>query len=224
MTRLEKYLISTASDIIEAETTVSRYFIVDNLNIRVSDHFSNNSESDIQILIPYNGGTTYIVTIKDSPGKFLSWNAKQIIEFIPALKIMKGLKSSIKVYKPRETTSQKIQQALNNTVSESTLKYDYKVRETRLRQTKLGSKQREVLLKDASPWNQEQLNQLSSMLSQDFGNYKYSSVNEDMKIFLSCTSVTYKEIMNIAMILVDNGKVATIQLLQEAYSLFKSTE
>lgn len=31
MTRLEKYLLATASEIIEAETTVSRYFVIGNV-------------------------------------------------------------------------------------------------------------------------------------------------------------------------------------------------
>ena len=68
MTRLEKYLLATASEIIEAETTVSRYFVIGNIKIRVSDHFSNNADADIQILIPYNGGTKYMVTINGNPG------------------------------------------------------------------------------------------------------------------------------------------------------------
>ena len=46
------------------------------------------------------------------------------------------------------------------------------------------------------------------------------SVNEDMQIFLTCTSVTYKEILNIyKVIVVDNNMVPTIKLLQEAYAL-----
>ena len=40
MTRLEKYLVATATEIIEAETTVSRYFVIGNVKVRVSDHLS----------------------------------------------------------------------------------------------------------------------------------------------------------------------------------------
>lgn len=78
MTRLEKYLLATASEIIEAETTVSRYFVIGNVKVRVSDHLSKMSDADLQVIIPLNGGTKYIVTVKDSPGKFLVWNATQI--------------------------------------------------------------------------------------------------------------------------------------------------
>lgn len=52
MTRLEKYLLATATEIIESETTISRYFVVG--NIKVSDHLSSTSDADLQI--PTNGG------------------------------------------------------------------------------------------------------------------------------------------------------------------------
>lgn len=42
MTRLEKYLVAT--EIIEAETTVSRYFVIGNVKVRVSDHLSKMSD------------------------------------------------------------------------------------------------------------------------------------------------------------------------------------
>lgn len=44
MTRLEKYLVATATEIIEAETTVSRYFVIGNVKVRVSDHLSKMSD------------------------------------------------------------------------------------------------------------------------------------------------------------------------------------
>lgn len=90
MTRLEKYLLATASEIIEAETTVSRYFVIGNVKVRVSDHWSKMTDADLQVIIPYNGGTKYVVTIKESPGKFLVWNANQIKDFIPSLQLIKG--------------------------------------------------------------------------------------------------------------------------------------
>lgn len=71
MTRLEKYLLATATEIIESETAISRYFVVGNIKVRVSDHLSSTSDADLQILIPTNGGTRYIVTIKESSTKFL---------------------------------------------------------------------------------------------------------------------------------------------------------
>lgn len=73
MTRLEKYLVAT--EIIEA--TVSRYFVIGNVKVRVSDHLSKMSDADLQVIIPLNGGTKYIVTVKDSPGKFLVCNSNK---------------------------------------------------------------------------------------------------------------------------------------------------
>lgn len=136
MTRLEKYLLATASEIIEAETTVSRYFVIGNVKIRVSDHWSKNSDADLHVLVPYNGGTKYIVTTKDSPGKFLIWNANQIKDFIPSLQIMKGLKESVtSAPKPKDSAVQKIQLALNNTNPDAnSLEFDGNIIESRLKE------------------------------------------------------------------------------------------
>lgn len=61
MTRLEKYLVAT--EIIEAETTVSRYFVIGNVKVRVSDHLSKMSDADLQVIIPLNGGTKLLLRI-----------------------------------------------------------------------------------------------------------------------------------------------------------------
>lgn len=221
MTRLEKYLIATASEIIEAETTVSRYFVIGNVKIRVSDHWGKNSDADLHVLIPYNGGTKYIVTIKDSPGKFLVWNANQIKEFIPSLQIMKGLKEAITTpLQPKDSAVQKIQLALNNTSTDgSSLEFNGTIIESRLKEKQLTSKQREVLRRPKSTWDISQIGTLPNMIKVDLG-LKNGSINEDVQIFLTCTSLTYIEFLNIyKIVVVDNNKVPTIRLLQEAYSL-----
>ena len=61
MTRLEKYLVATATEIIE--TTVSRYFVIGNVKVRVSDHLSKMSDADLQVIIPLNGGTKLLLRI-----------------------------------------------------------------------------------------------------------------------------------------------------------------
>lgn len=222
MTRLEKYLLATASEIIEAETTVSRYFVIGNIKIRVSDHFSNNADADIQILIPYNGGTKYMVTINGSPGKFLVWNADQIKDFIPSLQIMKGLKKSIivSVPKSKERAVCKIQQALNNKeITEYTLEFDGSIIESKLKEKNCTAKQREVLRRPKSTWDISQIGTLPKMIKADLG-LSNGSINEDVQIFLTCTSLTYNEFLNIyKIIVIDNKKIPTIKLLQEAYSL-----
>ena len=226
MTRLEKYLLATATEIIESETTISRYFVVGNIKVRVSDHLSSTSDADLQILIPTNGGTRYIVTIKESSTKFLVWNATQIKDFIPSLQIIKSLKEEIHLKpKPKESTVQRIQLALNNNdTSEGSLTFDGTIIESKLKINKLSSKQRKVLGKSKSTWDISEIGTLPIMLRADL-KLQNGSVNEDMQIFLTCTSVTYKEILNIyKVIVVDNNMVPTIKLLQEAYALVMRQE
>lgn len=219
MTRLEKYLLATASEIIEAETTVSRYFVIGNIKVRVSDHASDNSDADLHILIPCNGGTKYIVTVKDSPKKFLVWNATQIKDFIPSLQILKNLKE-VNVSKPKESAVQKIQLALNNTNSDThSLEFDGNIIKSRLKEKNLTTKQRAVLRRVKSTWDISQIGTLPTMIKIDL-KISNGSINEDVQIFLTCTSLTYEEFLNIyKIIVVDNKQTPTIKLLQEAYSL-----
>lgn len=219
MTRLEKYLLATASEIIEAETTVSRYFVIGNIKVRVSDHASDNSDADLHVLIPCNGGTKYIVTVKDSPKKFLVWNATQIKDFIPSLQILKNLKE-VNVSKPKESAVQKIQLALNNTNSDAhSLEFDGNIIKSRLKEKNLTTKQRAVLRRAKSTWDISQIGTLPSMIKIDL-KVSNGSINEDVQIFLTCTSLTYEEFLNIyKIIVVDNKQTPTIKLLQEAYSL-----
>jgi hypothetical protein len=58
------------------------------------------------------------------------------------------------------------------------------------------------------------------MLSQEFG--RGDSINVDFQIFLNCTSVDYNDVINLyKIIVIDNNKVPSIYLLQEAYKLIK---
>ena len=209
MTRLEKYLVATATEIIEAETTVSRYFVIGNVKVRVSDHLSKMSDADLQVIIPLNGGTKYIVTVKDSPGKFLVWNATQIKDFIPSLQIIKGLKEGVQLKpKPKDSAVQKIQLALNNSNTDGgSLTFDGTIIESRLKEKQLTSKQREVFRRTKSTWDISQIGTLPSMIKVDLG-LSNGSVNEDVQIFLTCTSLTYKEILNIYKIIVTDKKQA----------------
>lgn len=117
-------------------------------------------------------------------------------------------------------TVQKIQLALNNNdTSEGSLTFDGTIIESKLKINKLSSKQRKVLGKSKSTWDISEIGTLPIMLRADL-KLQNGSVNEDMQIFLTCTSVTYKEILNIyKVIVVDNNMVPTIKLLQEAYAL-----
>jgi len=54
MTKLEKFLKQSAIETKNSTTTLSRYFRIGYVTIRLSDHVSNKSNSDIQIIIPTN--------------------------------------------------------------------------------------------------------------------------------------------------------------------------
>lgn len=79
MTRLEKYLVATATEIIEAETTVSRYFVIGNVKVRVSDHLSKMSDADLQVIIRNTdgGSLTFDGTIIESRLKEKQLTSKQ---------------------------------------------------------------------------------------------------------------------------------------------------
>lgn len=219
MTRLEKYLQTSADSIIYAETTESIYFVVGNVKIRVSDHFSKNTDADLQVVIPFNGGTKYMVTIRDGNGKMLLWNAQQIKDFISPLSIIKSLKEPIQKGSSngQETAVHKIQQALNSRSSENTLKFNGNLIKSKVKTKTCTSLQISVLGKKKSTWNIPEISALSSLFKQEFGT---GSINEDIQIFLTCTSISYEEILNIyKIIVIDNKEKPTISLLQEAYRL-----
>lgn len=114
------------------------------------------------------------------------------------MQIIKGLKEGLKP-KPKDSAVQKIQLALNNTDGGS-LTFDGTIIESRLKEKQLTSKQREVFRRTKSTWDISQI--LPSMIKVDLG-LSNGSVNEDVQIFLTCTSLTYKEILNIYKIIVE---------------------
>lgn len=98
--------------------------------------------------------------------------------------------------KPKDSA---VQLALNNTDGGS-LTFDGTIIESRLKEKQLTSKQREVFRRTKSTWDISQIGTLPSMIKVDLSN---GSVNEDVQIFLTCTSLTYKEILNIYKIIVE---------------------
>lgn len=85
MRKLEKYLLKKCDIYQESNSTNSKYFQLENCKIRLSDHFSHDSDScDLSIVIPLNKSTKYIVSGSDSSSTYL-WNTNEITEFIPHL-------------------------------------------------------------------------------------------------------------------------------------------
>lgn len=221
MTRLEKYLLSIAHDVIDAETTSSRYMIVNGLKIRVSDHYSNNTDADLQIILPYNRGPIYTVIIKDSQ-KFLCYNTSQIKDLIPYLALIKGLKSPFRQGTEKGTTTlvaDKIAQC-----KAPILNWDNKLVISKLDLPLISKKERGIINREKTVWEAHEIMTLKAMLHKEFG--RNDGINDDFQIFLTCTSLTYKQVLNIYKIIVINNpnKKATIMQLRVALLMVKEIE
>lgn len=220
MTKLEKFLLAKSSEMISAETTFSRYFIVNNISIRLSDHISRDTESDIQIIIPTNEVPAGLYTVLfGNSNKVLIWNCKQIQEFLPSMILMKEMNTkSLKPQPVRKTAVEKIELVQNpEPLKESQLEFKGWYA-SKLKISSLSADQRRIFGKANSTWCVNDIGVLSSMLFKEFkqGNL----VNEDFQIFLNCTPANYGEVINLyKTVVIDNNKTPTIELLQEAWSL-----
>lgn len=218
MTKLERYLHSMAREIIDAETTNSQYFLIGDARIRLSDHTTNNLDADLSIVIPFNGGRTYMVMVKDSQ-RPLFWNTKQIIDFIPSIVLIKALKAPIiKVPKNPTTVTDKMIACKDDPKLEIT-----EIISSKLKLNSLSAAHRGVYLRSKSPWTVEEIKALPQMLHKDLG--RGDKINDDVQIFLNCTSLTYVEFLNIYnSVVVKGNKTPTITLLQTAYRLLTNSK
>lgn len=226
MTRLEKFLFSHCSEMIQSETTFSRYFIIDNLTIRLSDHISLSTTSDLQVIIPNNEIAAGLYTvIFGNNGKTLIWNAKQLIEFLPSMVLMKDMTTMSTMSKDpnrAKTALQKIEMAKNvePVVIKNLLEFNGELCTSKVKLVSCSACERQALAKNKAPWNSQEIKPLTSLFRREFG--RGDLINEDFQIFLNCTSVDYNDVLNIyKIVVVDNKKTPTIELLQEAYSYIK---
>lgn len=225
MTRLEKFLFSHCSEMNQSETTFSRYFTIDNLTIRLSDHVSLTTTSDLQVIIPNNKITAGLYTvIFGNNGKTLIWNTKQLTEFLPSMVLMKNMTTISTMPKDpnrAKTALQKIEMAKNaEPVVKNLLEFNGELCTSKIKITSCSACERQALTKNKAPWNSQEIKPLSSLFRREFG--RGDLINEDFQIFLNCTSVDYNDVLNIyKIIVVDNNKVPTIELLQEAYYYIK---
>ena len=97
MSRLTKFIESLQKDvkIKESKTTASQYFELDSVKIRVSDHFSEDGGSAIQIVNPINCKTLYLVSIKEGK-QVLSFNFSEVKTFIQNYLWISSIKKSHK--------------------------------------------------------------------------------------------------------------------------------
>lgn len=222
MTKLEKFLLTTASEMNQSDTTESRYFKINNIFVRLSDHISPDTTSDIQIITPVNklNAGLYTVLLKDSY-KILIWNLKQIKEFLPSLILMKEVTTrSVRKPSKAKTSIEKIELAQQEKdIVEHKLVFIKKIK-SKVRPEKLAASERAVFLRNKSTWSIAEIRNLSLMMNKEFG--RGDSINDDFQTFLNCNSLDYTDVLNLyKIIVIDNEEVPTIELLQEAYSYIK---
>ena len=224
MTRLEKYLLANASEMIKSEKTASRYFKINNITVRLSDHVNTENASDIQIITPVNkiDAGLYTIMLNDTK-KILIWNLKQIKEFLPSLMLIKEM-TTASIRKPDPTRARTSLEKIKLAQQEPEIKNQKlgfaKVIQSKLKPEKVSASERLILLKGKSTWNIAEVQKLSTLMHKEFG--RGDSINDDFQIFLNCNSLSYKDVLNIyKIVVIDNEEIPTIELLQEAYSYIK---
>lgn len=100
------------------------------------------------------------------------------------------------------------------------LEFNGELYTSKVKINKCSACERQALAKKKSPWNIQEMRPLTSLFHKEFG--RSDSINDDFQIFLNCTPVDYNDVLNIyKIVVVDNKKVPTIELLQEAYAYIK---
>lgn len=222
MNKLQKFLLKNSSEMIRSDTTRSRYFKISNITIRVSDHISIKNNCDLQIIVPTNNAIKGIYTVIFGDSfKTIIWNTQQIIDFIPSLILVKEMNTK-SVFKRDDAKNLSALQTLEITQKiESPEKLVFnKYINSKINVKFLGSEERAIVQHSKSHWTVNEINRLPSLIHKEFN--RGDSINEDFQIFLSCTSVTYLDIINLyKIIVIDNDRVPTIELLKEAYEYIR---
>lgn len=211
MTKLERFLIKNSSDINESSQTFSIYYNIGNITIRISDHFTNDLEKcDLYIYNSVNNVNNkyYIVSFKGS-NKFLNWTAQQIIDVIPFLQLQKEM-LTYNIKSP--DTTPKI---LSKKIDDISIKLPL----TKVNQNGFNSIEKLIACRSKKAWTIEEIDLLPKLIEK---NLKLTDIiiNEDFKIFLNNTPCSYKQALNIYVIIViDNKKEITIELANRVYEL-----
>ena len=213
MNKLEKYLKSNATNIITSDTTVSTYYYIDNIVVRLSDHISIKNVADIQIIKSTNDVNNLYIILIGASLKCLMWNAKQIIEFLPSLILFKKVDTYTISISDKRTSVQKLEAIKNPTKITVALTASMNLISSKV--TSITKSEKLVINRPKECWSYNDLRYLSGLLIKEFN--RGDSVNEDFQLFLSMTPLNYIEVINLyKIIVIDNKKVPTIELLHEA--------
>lgn len=196
MNKLEKFLTLQCNQYQESVTTLSKYYIIGNCKIRLSDHFTSVTDADLTIIVPLNKSSKYIVTTNEGNTCYL-WNSKEIIDFIPHLVTFCNLKE---------------RKIISNNPDIKDLKL------IKIKSKYLGKKNPQYIGKViAHPgndfWDEEQISILPLLISDELKGLKVEFTNQ-FKDFLKTHCCSYAKVLNLYKCLyIDNSVDVTLELM-----------
>lgn len=207
MRKIEKWLIKNASrQAIQSQVSVSRYYHIKHLIVRVSDHLKPDlkSNSDLQIIYPTMSDCDYYTVLYNNSHKLMVLNAKQIIDMLPTLVILKELSV---IEKPVSNVEDK---CIKQVKEQITLTYPPLL----IVPPKL-KKQCPIIYKRKLVWNNEEIQMFQALL--DFKYKSSSGFNQVFRDFLKTYPCTCKEALTLYWVICINAKLLpTDDLLLEA--------
>ena len=208
MRKIEQWLIKNSSrQALQSPISVSRYYYLNHLVIRFSDHLKPNLESkaDLQVIYPTSSECDYYTVVYNNSCKLMVLNAKQIIDMLPTLIKLKEL--SI-VEKPVVNVEDK---SIKQVKEKITLTYPPLL----LVLQKDNRKYDAIIYRRKLVWSQSEIGMFQSML-----NSKYKSCigfNSTFREFLKTYPCTLKEALTLYWVICVNAKLTpTDDLLLEA--------
>lgn len=208
MRKIEQWLIKNSSrQALQSPISVSRYYYLNHLVIRFSDHLKPNLESkaDLQVIYPTSSECDYYTVLYNNSCKLMVLNAKQIIDMLPTLIKLKEL--SI-VEKPVVNVEDK---SIKQVKEKITLTYPPLL----LVPKKDNRKYNAIIYRCKLVWSQSEIDMFQSMLDS-----KYKScigLNNTFKEFLKIYPCTLKEALTLYWVICVNAKLTpTDDLLLEA--------
>lgn len=208
MRKIEQWLIKNSSrQALQSPISVSRYYYLNHLVIRFSDHLKPNLESkaDLQVIYPTSSECDYYTVLYNNSCKLMVLNAKQIIDMLPTLIKLKEL--SI-VEKPVVNVEDK---SIKQVKEKITLTYPPLL----LVPKKDNRKYDAIIYRRKLVWSQSEIGMFQSMLDS-----KYKScigLNNTFKEFLKIYPCTLKEALTLYWVICVNAKLTpTDDLLLEA--------
>lgn len=208
MRKIEQWLIKNSSrQALQSPVSVSRYYYLEHLKIRFSDHLKPDlkSDADIQIIYPTSSECDYYTVIYNNSNRLMVLNAKQIIDMLPTLIKLKEL--SI-VEKPVANVKDK---NIKQVKEQITLTYPSAL----VVPKKDNRKYDTIIYKRKLVWNQSEIYMLQSMLNSKYNNCV--GFNGTFKDFLKTYPCTLKEALTLYWVICVNAKLTpTDDLLLEA--------